>query len=188
MTSPYQSLQHAEAVARFDLLSVDGYDVVLDLASDESTFGSVTTLRFQSRGGPTFVDLKPVRVNEIRLNGRRLDPDLLERGRLPLETEAGANELVVDAVMPFRNDGEGLHRSTDPADGRQYVYGMNFMDAAPTVYACFDQPDLKAPYTFHVTAPEDWTVIGNAPGTSPEPGRWEFETTQPLSTVSNILK
>ncbi|GAA1141232.1 aminopeptidase N [Nocardioides aquiterrae] len=182
MTSPYQSLQHTEAVARFELLSVDEYDVALDLASDETTFRSVTTVRFESRGGPTFADLKPLRVNEIRLNGRRIDPDLLERGRLPLETEAGANELVVDAVMPFRNDGEGLHRSTDPADGKQYVYGMNFMDAAPTVYACFDQPDLKAPYTFHVTAPADWTVVGNAPATNPEPGRWELETTQPLST------
>ncbi|MGY2703588.1 aminopeptidase N [Nocardioides sp. HB32] len=182
MSSPYQSLQHTEAIARFELLTVDGYDVVLDLAGDESTFGSVTTLRFQSAGGPTFVDLKPVRVNEIRLNGQRLDPDLLERGRLPLETTAGANELVVDAVMPFRNDGEGLHRSTDPADGRQYVYGMSFMDAAPTVFACFDQPDLKAPYTFHVTAPADWVVIGNAPGSNPEPGVWEFEQTHPLST------
>ena len=55
--------------------------------------------------------------------------------------------------MPFRNDGEGLHRSVDPADGKHYVYGMSFMDAAPTIFACFDQPDLKAPYTFHVRAP-----------------------------------
>jgi aminopeptidase N len=182
VSSPYQSLQHAEAVARFDLLTVDEYDVSLDLAADEGTFGSVTTLRFTSRGGPTFADLKPARVNEIRFNGQRLDPDLVERGRLPLDTVEGANELVVDAVMPFRNDGEGLHRSVDPADGRHYVYGMSFMDAAPTVFACFDQPDLKAPYTFHVKAPADWTVVGNAPGTNPEPGVWEFERTRPLST------
>ena len=83
---------------------------------------------------------------------------------MPLHTAAGSNELVVDAVMRFRNDGEGLHRSIDPADGRSYVYGMSFMDAAPSIFACFDQPDLKAPYTLHVTAPADWTVIGNAPG------------------------
>lgn len=182
MSSPYRSLQHAEAVARFDLLAIDEYDVRLDLATDDSSFGSVTTIRFQSVGGPTWVDLKPLRVNEIRFNGRPVDPDLLDRGRLPLETVAGANELVVDAVMPFRNDGEGLHRSVDPADGRHYVYGMNFMDAAPTVYACFDQPDLKAPYVFHVRAPEDWVVIGNAPATNTEPGVWELERTHPLST------
>ncbi|MDI6908401.1 aminopeptidase N [Nocardioides sp.] len=187
MSSPYQSLRQAEAVARRDLLSVEEYDVRLDLAADEQTFGSVTTIRFTSRGGPTFLDLKPVRVNEIRLDGRVLDPDLLQRGRLPLETDAGTHELVVDAVMPFRNDGEGLHRSVDPADGRHYVYGMSFMEAAPTVFACFDQPDLKAPFTFHVLAPADWTVIGNAPATRTEtsPGgvsSWELARTQPLST------
>lgn len=182
MSSPYQSLQRTEAVARFDLLDVEEYDVRLDLAGDERTFGSVTTIRFTSRGGPTFVDLKPVRVNQIRFNGSPLDADLLERGRLPLETVEGTNELVVDAVMPFRNDGEGLHRSLDPADGASYVYGMMFMDAAPSVFACFDQPDLKAPYTLHVRAPEGWTVVANAPGTQVEPGVWEFEKSQPLST------
>ena len=182
MNSPSQSLQRTEAVARRELLEVHDYDLRLDLTSDEKTFGSVTTIRFGSRGGATFVDLKPVRVNEIRLNGEVVDPDLLERGRLPIRTVEGDNELVVDAVMPFRNDGEGLHRSTDPADGRSYVYGMMFMDAAPSVFACFDQPDLKAPYTLHVRAPEDWTVVANAPGTNPEPGVWEFERSQPLST------
>ena len=161
MSSPYQSLQHAEAIARYDLLTLEEYDVRLDLASDESTFGSVTTIRFRSTGGPTFVDLKPTRVNSIRFNGRALDPDLLERGRLPLDTVAGENELVVDAVMRFRNDGEGLHRSVDPADDKHYVYAMTFMDAAPTIFGCFDQPDLKAPYTMRITAPEDWKVLGN---------------------------
>ena len=182
MSSPFQSLQHAEARARFDLLDVTSYDVRLDLASDPATFGSVTTIRFDSRGGPTFVDLKPASVNAIRFNGHPLDADLLDRGRLPLDTVEGANELVVDAVMRFRNDGEGLHRSVDPADDRHYVYGMSFMDAAPSIFACFDQPDLKAPYTLHVTAPPDWVVIGNAPGSQVEPGVWELETSQPLST------
>ena len=89
MTSAYRSLQHAEAIPRFELIAVDEYDVRLDLTSDESSFGSVTTIRFQSQGGPTFVDLKPLRVNAIRFNGSPVDPDLLDRGRLPLETVAG---------------------------------------------------------------------------------------------------
>ncbi|MGZ4497056.1 MAG: aminopeptidase N [Nocardioides sp.] len=184
MTNPTtsQSLRHTEAQARFDLLIVDGYDVRLDLASSEETFRSTTTVRFTSHGGPTFIDLKPVQLHELRLNGAPLDPDTLDRGRLPLETAAGANELVVDATMRFRNDGEGLHAHVDPADGKRYVYGMSFMDAAPSIFACFDQPDLKAPYTFHVTAPTEWVVVGNAPGSQVEPGVWELETTQPLST------
>lgn len=182
MTPPTRSLQRTEAEARAALLTVESYDVRLDLASDESTFGSVTTIRFTSRGGPTFLDLKPLRVHSLRFNGAPLDAGLLESGRLPLATVEGHNELVVDALMPFRNDGEGLHRSVDAADGRHYVYGMSFMDAAPTVFACFDQPDLKAPYTFHVRAPEDWLVVGNGAATRVAPGEWELATTQPLST------
>ena len=182
MPSPYASLQRTEALARRDLLDVTSYDVALDLASDDATFGSVTTLRFASRAGTTFLDLKPVSVAALRLDGRPLDVDLLERGRFPLELTEGEHELVVEATMPFRNDGEGLHRSVDPADGKHYVYGMSFMDAAPTIFACFDQPDLKAPYTFHVRAPLDWVVVGNAPGRRVEKGVWEFEQSQPLST------
>ena len=180
--SPYQSLNHTEARARRALLDITSYDVSLDLALDSETFRSVTTIRFRSHGGRTFVDLKPVRVATLRLNGADLSTDLLTRGRVEIDTVAGDNELVVDATMRFRNDGEGLHRSVDPADGRHYVYGMCFMEAAPSIFACFDQPDLKAPYTLHVRAPEDWVVIGNAPGEQVEPGQWEFEQTQPLST------
>ena len=186
-TSPAASLQHTEAVARAELLTVGSYDVALDLAASESTFESVTTIRFTSRGGATFLDLKPASVRSIRLDGQPLDPDLLDRGRFPLETTEGEHELVVEATMRFRNDGEGLHRSVDPADGQHYVYGMSFMDAAPSIFACFDQPDLKAPYTFHVRAPRSWTVIGNAPGRrigdeAGDAAQWELEPTQPLST------
>ncbi len=182
MTTRARSLQQQEAIERKRQLTVESYDVRLDLAADPAWFGSMTTVRFSSTGGRTFVDLKPTSVRSIVLNGQPVDIGLLDRGRLLIDTLPGRNELAVDAVMPFRNDGEGLHRSVDPADGQHYVYGMSFMDAAPTIFACFDQPDLKAPYTFHVTAPIGWTVIGNAPGEEVEPGVWELETTQPLST------
>jgi len=181
-SSPFLSLQRAEAEARRALLDVLSYDLSLDLAASETEFASRTVIRFRSSGGATFVDLKPMRLHAAHLNGDPLDVDLLERGRLPLETIAGENELVVDATMRFRNDGEGLHRSVDPADGRHYVYGMSFMDAAPSIFACFDQPDLKAPYTLHVRAPKEWVVVGNAPGEQVEPGVWELQQSQPLST------
>ena len=185
-TTASPSLTRAEAEARRRLIEVTSYDVRLDLAAEETTFGSVTTIRFDSSGGATFVDLKPVAVARIRLNGRELDPQTLVGGRIPLDTVAGENELIVEATMRFRNDGEGLHRSVDPADGRHYVYGMSFMEAAPSVFACFDQPDLKAPYTVHVIAPADWIVVGNAPGRKVETrgavAAWEFDQTRPLST------
>ncbi|MEZ5092581.1 aminopeptidase N [Nocardioides sp.] len=178
----YHSLRRDEAAARAALLDLTSYDVTLDLASDEKTFRSRAVIRFSSRGGDTFCDLKPLAVHEITLDGRALDADSLRHGRLPLATTPGEHELLVDATMVYRHDGEGLHRATDPADGRPYVYGMSFMEAAPSIFACFDQPDLKAPFTLHVSAPLDWVVVANGPGEQVEPGEWEFATTPPLST------
>ena len=89
----------------------------------------------------------------MTLNGRPLDPASLVDGRLDLTDLAADNVLEVEATMAYSHDGQGLHRSTDPADGEDYVYGHLFLDAAPTVFACFDQPDLKAPYTVAVTRP-----------------------------------
>ncbi|MDN5852072.1 MAG: aminopeptidase N, partial [Actinomycetia bacterium] len=58
----------------------------------------------------------------------------------------------------------------------------SFLDAAPRIFCCFDQPDLKAPYRFAVRAPAHWSVIGNAPAVRGEDGLWQLEQTRPLST------
>jgi aminopeptidase N len=175
------SLRLDDARARFELLTITSYDVTLDLRGEE-TFPSRTVIDLVSRGGETFLDLKARELSSIALDGAPLPVDAWADGRYPLTLPSGEHRLEVDAVMGFRNDGEGLHRAVDPADDRAYVYQMSFMSAAPSVFACFDQPDLKAPYTLHVTAPPDWLVVANATGSEVEPGRWEFETTEPLST------
>jgi aminopeptidase N len=59
---------------------------------------------------------------------------------------------------------------------------MSFLDAGPRIFACFDQPDLKAPYRMKVTAPPEWLVLGNGAATQVSPGRWELAETPPLST------
>jgi aminopeptidase N len=181
-SGPPRSLEQAEAVARAALLDVTAYDVSLDLDRGSETFGSVTTIDLVSQGGPTFLDVQPVSLASVTVNGTAVDVGLLDRGRLPITTDPGENHVVVDAVMRYRNDGEGLHRAVDPADGQHYVYAMTFLDAAPSIFGCFDQPDLKALWTLHVRAPRHWTVIGNSPATEVEPGRWDLATTLPLST------
>lgn len=180
------SLTRAEAEHRASGITVTSYDVELDLSSGDDAFSSRTTIRFTSSTLRTFVEVKPTTLHAAVLDGAKLSPEALDRGRLPLDLGAGEHELVVEATMGFRNDGEGLHRSVDPADGRAYVYGMSFMDAAPTIFACFDQPDLKAPYTLRVTAPVDWVVRGNAParevGGDARVRQWVLGPTLPLAT------
>ncbi len=177
------SLSLDESVRRAQQVAVTSYDVSLDLDTGETTFASTTTVRFTVQGpADTFIDVKPKQLLSAHLNGAPLDVETLRDGRLPLKGVDGENELVVVAVMGYRNDGEGLHRAVDPADGKHYTYAMSFLDAAPSIFACFDQPDLKAPYTFHVRTPEDWVVVGNGRAEQVEPGGWELAETQPLST------
>ena len=178
------SLTRAEASARAALLTVDAVAVDLDLDRGDRLFGSRTTIRFTCRepGASTFVDLRPRELHGVTLNGRPVDPASLVEGRLAVDGLAADNVLEVDATMAYRHDGQGLHRSVDPADGEHYVYGHLFLDAAPTVFACFDQPDLKAPYTVAVSAPQGWTVLGNGAATTVSPGRTELATTPPLAT------
>ena len=42
-----------------------------------------------------------------------------------------------------------------------YLYSQFETADAKRMYACFDQPDLKATFTFHATVPEHWEVASN---------------------------
>ncbi|MCO6010477.1 aminopeptidase N [Actinoallomurus purpureus] len=177
------ALTRVEAQARARLLDVRSYAVHLDLTRGDQVFSSDAVLRFGAEtGSETFIDIRPSRLRRAVLNGRELDPVSLRDGRLPLPGLAADNELRVEADMPYSRTGEGMHRFTDPADGEAYVATQCGADEAPRVFACFDQPDLKAPIEFSVTAPPHWTVLSNAPGVKGSDGRWRFAPTVPIST------
>jgi len=170
------------ARTRAAALSVQSYDVDLDLTQGQRTFGSSTTIRFTASSPTTWLDVKPDELTSVTLNGTAVDVAGLNDGRLELTDLQPENELVVVASMLYSHDGEGLHRAVDAADGLAYAYAMTFLDAAPRIFACFDQPDLKAPYRMKVTAPPEWLVLGNGAATQVSPGRWELAETQPLAT------
>ncbi|MEV4483652.1 aminopeptidase N [Micromonospora coxensis] len=178
------SLTRVEATARRALITVESYDVDLDLTGDGERFHSTVTIRFRATpGAETFVEVKPATLREVRLNDRDLDPATLVDNRLPLTGLAEANTLTVAAEMAYSNTGEGMHRFVDPADGETYLYAMSFLDDVQRIFAAFDQPDLKAPVTLSVSAPPEWTVAANGQlAGTPRPGRWEFAPTAPLAT------
>ena len=141
-----RSLGVTEAAERAAAIAVDSYDIELDLTRGEEHFGSRSSIAFRSRDGrPTFVDVQAAVVRSVSLNGEPLDVGLVEDGRLALSGLAEENTLVVDALMAYSHDGEGLHRGRRPRGQA----GLRLRDdlpatAAPRVFACFDQPDLKA--------------------------------------------
>ncbi|HEX6076119.1 MAG TPA: aminopeptidase N, partial [Micromonosporaceae bacterium] len=165
-----RNLVRAEAAERTRLLEVDSYHVTLDLsgAGDPSqrTFRSRSEIAFRCRepGLDSFIEVAADRIHSATLNGVPLDlsdwsPD---RG-LTLPRLTSDNTIVVEAEFHYSNSGQGVHRTSDPVDGSTYLYTQFETTDAQRAYACFDQPDLKSRFTFHVTTPRDWQVISNMP-------------------------
>ncbi|MEV0625057.1 aminopeptidase N [Nonomuraea wenchangensis] len=199
------NLTRDEARERARLLKVESYEVALDLTEGEERFESITTVRFSGLvpGSSTFIDLHGAHVRQVTLNGEDLDVSAYdaEKGRFPLPSIAGSNELRVDADCSYMRTGEGLHRFVDPVDQGVYLHSQFETADAHRMYACFDQPDLKATFQLTVLAPADWEVVSNAAPTNiedlPEQAgrhgtvqaakRWTFDTTPVMSTYITAL-
>ncbi|MBL1098126.1 aminopeptidase N [Streptomyces coffeae] len=190
---PGTNLTRDEAQQRARLLTVDSYEIELDLsgAQEGGTYRSVTSVRFDvaEAGAETFIDLVAPTVHDVVLNGEPLDPaEVFEDSRIALPALlTGRNELRVVADCAYTNTGEGLHRFVDPVDQQAYLYTQFEVPDARRVFASFEQPDLKATFQFTVTAPEGWTVISNSPTPEPKDNVWHFEPTPRISTYITAL-
>ncbi|WP_275558366.1 aminopeptidase N [Streptomyces sp. 5-6(2022)] len=190
---PGTNLTREEAQQRARLLTVDAYEIELDLsgAQEGGTYRSVTTVRFDAAesGAESFIDLVAPTVHEVVLNGDALDPsEVFKDSRIALPgLLAGRNELRVVAACAYTNTGEGLHRFVDPVDQQAYLYTQFEVPDARRVFANFEQPDLKGTFQFTVTAPEGWTVISNSPTPEPKDNVWRFEPTPRISTYVTAL-
>ncbi|HET7328251.1 MAG TPA: aminopeptidase N [Nocardioidaceae bacterium] len=191
---PGTNLTRDEASERAALLTVDSYEVELDLTT-EATFGSTTVIRFRCAdpGAATFADLVGADVHDITLNGRALAPaTAYSDGRILLDDLEAENELRVVADCRYSRTGEGLHRFVDPADGRVYLYSQFEVPDARRVFTTFEQPDLKSVFSFTVAAPSHWQVVSVSP--TPEPEQvgdgvsvWRFPPTPVMSTYVTAL-
>lgn len=163
---PGSNLTKLEAQERKSVvLSPITYDVHLDIASNPEVFASSTRIEFNAvPGTSTFLDLTARSVECVVLNGQELDlSDVYEDNRIALHNLQEHNVVRVVAFCEYSHTGEGLHRSVDPADGNVYLYTQFEVPDARRVYAVFDQPDLKAVFTFSVNAPSSWIVTSNMP-------------------------
>jgi aminopeptidase N len=187
------NLTRDQAVERAALVTVDNYRIDLDLTDGngkpgERTFRSVTTVEFDALpGADTYIDIAADRVRSAVLNGRDIDVSGYDESTgIPLTGLTERNVLVVDADCLFSNTGEGLHRFVDPVDDEVYLYSQFETADAKRMFACFDQPDLKATFAVTVTAPSHWEVISNGATTKAEDSsgakHHEFAVTPKMST------
>lgn len=176
-----------EAGIRSTIVSVHSYEVALDLSTRDDNFPTTTTVRFAAEAGQsTWIDFIAPHVSSITLNGREIATSAHDGFRIQLTDLADDNTLTVVGEGKYMNTGEGLHRFIDPVDDEVYLYTQFEVADARRMYACFDQPDLKATYQFTVQAPAHWKVISNAPTPETTPVRegvaqWAFPVTERMS-------
>ena len=184
-----------DTAERARLLHVQSYYVTLDLTRGGDSFGSTSVIVFgcAEPGAASYADLIAESVREITLNGTPIDPAVAYAdGRIALPSLAADNVLRVVADCAYGTGGFGLQRSVDSADGRVYTFTQFEAAHARRVFANFEQPDLKAAFTFRVTAPEHWTVLSNQPAPEPQAtgdgaAVWLFPETPRISTYLTAI-
>jgi aminopeptidase N len=189
---PGDNLTRLEAQERKAIVDVSNYDITLDLTTGEETFRSTTVVTFTATpGSSTFIDAIIRTAHSVNLNGVELDPSVADGVRIQLDGLAADNVLTVVADAEYTNTGEGLHRFVDPVDGEVYLYSQFEVPDSRRVFAVFEQPDLKATYTFTVTAPAYWQVVSNSPTPEPvvtgETATWSFAPTPILSSYVTAI-
>ena len=162
------NLTRDQAIERAALVTVDNYTIELDLtdgnaAPGERTFRSVTTVTFDALpGADTVIDIAADKVRSATLNGIDIDVSGYDESTgIALAGLGEHNVVVVDADCAYSHTGEGVHRFVDPVDNEVYLYSQFETADAKRMFACFDQPDLKATFDVTVTAPAHWQVVSN---------------------------
>lgn len=153
-------LTQGEAVDRAGAVDVGSYDVFLDLTAEPVLSRTEVRFRWLRPDASTFAELRTQGVRSVTLDGVSLPPP--EDGRLRLSRAGGDQAvLVVEAETGYSQEGRGLTRFTDPADGASYVMAFCYPDWGPELFCCFDQPDLTATFRFAVRVPGGWECVAN---------------------------
>ena len=150
-----------EAIGRARAIDVESYDVFLDLTAEPVLSRTEVRFRWLQPDASTFAELRTLGVRSVTLDGLSLPPP--EDGRLRLSRAGGGDQavLVVEAEAGYSQEGRGLTRFADPADGAGYVMAVCYPDCGPEVFCCFDQPDLTATFRFAARVPDDWECVAN---------------------------
>src|SRR3989475_352569 len=187
---PGNNLTRDEARRRAELIQTPLYDISLDLTRDSETFTCEATIHFlcQQPGTDSFIDFLAPSVDSCELNGAEVAKEAFNGARIKLSNLRDANELHVLGTYAYQNVGAGLCRFKDPVDHKIFLHSQFETFDAHRMFPCFDQPDLKASFTFTVLAPSDWVVVSNNPGQAQTVAgkesikRWTFGATPKMSS------
>lgn len=158
-------LTQEQAIARKERVENIIYNLDIDLVSDPEAYqGKVKiTFRLTEPGKDLTIDFSGGSVSAVALNNTDVKVDY--NGffiTLPAESlQKGDNEVVITYQHPYDQDGTGLHRFTDPEDGKTYLYTYLWPYYANRLFPNFDQPNLKAQFEMTVKARGNWQVVSS---------------------------
>jgi aminopeptidase N len=163
-----------EAIDRTRVIDVESYDVFLDLTAEPVASRTEVRFRWLRPDASTFAELRTQGVRSVTLDGVSLPPP--EDGRLWLSRAGDGDQavLVVEAEAGYSQEGRGLSRFTDPADGAGYVMACCYPDCGPELFCCFDQPDLTATFRFAVRVPDGSECVANGELARSQDGVYTF--------------
>jgi aminopeptidase N len=188
---------YEEMLTRASLLSDITYTLAFELDATSETYALSEEVSFSAEpGAESFIDARLTNIERIELNGTELDLETVydeARGRIQLAGLESTNTLRLVATNEYSLSGTGITREDSLEDeGKTFIYTQYETANAQAVFACFDQPNLKAHFTLSVDAPEQWVVI-----TATEPAgettvqggtrHWEFASSPLMSTYLSSL-
>ena len=180
---PGVNISRVEATERAAHLYVESYNVTLDVTTGDQSFYAKSEVSFtcNTPGYSTFIDACGRKVISATLNGVNIDTTDFDGESIFLNNLAAQNHLLIEIEGVYSKSGEGLQRSVDPSDGEVYLYSQGETAYCRHMFPCFDQPSLKASFTFSVITPGHWEAISNNPVASKETvgdkAHWSFTTT-----------
>ncbi len=162
------NLTLAETAARADAVDLRTQEVTVDLSNcrdlEQPTYPVRSTLTLETAEAETWVDYLGESVTAVLVDGAprpvEFDGARVWLRDLPVGSEC---TVVIEGASRYSRSGEGLHRFQDPADGEVYLYTQYEPADARRVMPCFEQPDMKARWSFTVIGPDGWQLLTNQP-------------------------
>ena len=156
------------------------------------------TLKLADTTSPVIVDFRDLdaagkiiegAIRNVTVNGKAATGFSQTNGHIVLPADlfkVGENSIKLDFESGVATANRPVIRYNDQDDSSEYIYTLFVPMDASLAFPCFDQPDLKARFTFAAETPESWTVIANADAVKTESasgkGRTQFAETKPIST------
>ncbi len=191
------NLTRDETATRARAIHVEKQRVSVDVRDAEDlsqpTYPVDTALTLTSSASETWLDYQGDAVTAVLVDGEPR-PVEFDGARIRLRGLPMGRPCIVEVqgASRYSRSGEGMHRFQDPVDDEVYLYTQYEPADARRVFPCFEQPDIKAHFTFELTGPEPWQLLSNQPEVSREAvgngvTHVVFAPTPPLSTYLTCL-